>query len=74
MDTSTTPVPVNPTAPESEWTCRNAFRKKDGEVIGAFVCSKCGCRAETWFETPHGDRWSEPPRYCPSCGAKVVDE
>ena len=54
------------------WLREPAF--KADLVAFSYAHGLSGCRAETWFETPHGDRWSEPPRYCPSCGAKVMDE
>ena len=38
---------------------------------GWFVCSSCGRR--TWAFEGKGDPLS-PPRFCPDCGAKVVDE
>lgn len=50
-----------------ERTCRNV----GGEGRG-FKCSECGSHTETWFTTPHGDKWTEAPRHCPNCGARVV--
>ena len=42
-------------------TCRYAY-DPSGSRVAAFVCSACG------------QRRSEPPRYCPNCGAEVVDD
>ena len=42
-------------------TCRYAY-DHSGSRVAAFVCSACG------------QRRSEPPRYCPNCGAEVVDD
>lgn len=41
------------------------------EKDGWFVCSNCG--RSTWAFKGKGDPLS-PPRFCPDCGAKVVDE
>ena len=48
-------------------TCHAVFEldaMSEDERIGEFVCSECG---ETF-----GDGRDQVPRYCPSCGAKVV--
>ena len=42
-------------------TCRYMYDRV-GDRITPWVCSACGCRR------------SEPPRYCPNCGAEVVDD
>ena len=47
-----------------ERTCR--YDQKDGW----FVCSNCGRRTRAY--EGKGDPLS-PPRFCPDCGAKVVD-
>lgn len=63
---------------DSERTCRNDMEHDD-----SFVCSECGCHVrETQFgcsftETD-GKRWFSTSnehhlRYCPNCGARVVE-
>lgn len=44
-------------------TCHNA----SPQAWGTFECSECG--AQTWYQSIE-----TRPRYCPDCGARVVDE
>lgn len=44
-------------------TCHNA----SPQAWGTFECSKCG--AQTWYQSIE-----TRPRFCPDCGARVVDE
>lgn len=49
-------------------TCRDVFEvdaMSEDDRIGEFVCSECG---ETF-----GDGRDQVPRYCPNCGARVVE-
>lgn len=44
--------------------------------IGAWTCSKCGCKAETWWAT---DKNEFPLRcagsnYCGNCGANMRED
>lgn len=46
-------------------TCHDALPEKHGEPIeGYWECSECGCEIG-------GD--CDAPKYCPGCGAKVVE-
>lgn len=47
-------------------TCKNVADPYDG---GLFVCSKCG---EMW-ELTYGDLVENHLRFCPRCGAEVVE-
>lgn len=53
-------------------TCKNAKLYKD-----VFECSECHCSLELITEVcnEYGEPFSVPfmPRYCPSCGAEVVE-
>lgn len=46
--------------------------------IERFICSECGCRLALQDDDWEATMWLEGaamvPRYCPNCGAKVVDE
>ena len=44
----------------AERTCRMT-----DSYDGWYICSECNCQGQ-------GDQWHVPPRYCPSCGARVV--
>ena len=49
-------------------TCHAVFEvdaMSEDERVGEFVCSECG---ETF-----GDGRDQVPRYCPNCGARVVE-
>lgn len=48
--------------------------RRDPSPAGGFQCPSCRCISETWFTTPHGDKWTEAPVYCPNCGRKVMEE
>ena len=58
-----------------ERTCRNAAKKTDREFGNPFVCSECGADphdAESYycgFSSGEYD-W----RFCPNCGARVIQE
>lgn len=55
-------------------TCNNTLPQN----WGTFECSECGAQFEvnSVFITAGGTDDSEPviPRYCPGCGAEVVDD
>ena len=56
-------------------TCRNIANKNDREFGAPFICSECGADphdAESYFcGFSNGEHdW----RFCPNCGAKVVEE
>ena len=58
-----------------ERTCRNIANKNDREFGAPFICSECGADphdAESYFcGFSNGEHdW----RFCPNCGAKVVEE
>ena len=57
-------------------TCRNVCEWNTSGTFH-FTCSECGAEVccDDWGESPVfvGD-YKEPLRYCPSCGAKVVDD
>lgn len=54
-------------------TCKNA-----SGYLDVFECSECRCRVDIVGE--NGNEYGEPfsvpfmPRYCPNCGAEVVDK
>lgn len=54
-------------------TCRNVSGHQD-----VFTCSECRCKVEIVGEecNEYGECFYTPfmPRFCPSCGAEVVDE
>lgn len=54
-------------------TCKNESGYKD-----IFLCSECGARLEVTAEegNEYGDIFHTPfqPRFCPLCGAEVVDD
>lgn len=58
-----------------ERTCRNIAKKTDREFGNPFICSECGADphdAESYycgFSSGEYD-W----RFCPNCGAKVIQE
>ena len=56
--------------PEPERTCRNVY---DGRE---FECSVCGMQWHLLDREDGLEEWAHvrKPRYCPECGAKVVDE
>ena len=57
--------------PEPERTCCNT----SADVLkGPFTCSACDEYSETWIDIGFGDRMMEVPKFCPNCGAKVVEE
>jgi len=49
-------------------TCKNKYRNHDDR---SFLCSKCGYEAWTY-----GDSFCDPDefRFCPHCGARVVND
>lgn len=65
--------------PEPELTCRNVStvgHNSSGWLFD-FKCSECGAElcAEEMGNSPLWiDEEAEPISYCPSCGAKVVDD
>lgn len=62
----------------AERTCRNelsGYTDYAGRPVqGQFRCSECGEHSLTMFDIGFGDMASDAPRYCPHCGARVVEE
>lgn len=59
-----------------EKTCRNVSEWNNPDLFD-FKCSECGaevCSDEMGKSPLVVDECEEHPRYCPNCGAKVVDE
>lgn len=61
----------------AERTCRNelsGYTDYAGRPVpDQFRCSQCGEHSTTMFDIGFGDMASKAPRYCPNCGAKVVE-
>lgn len=60
----------------AERTCRNELSGYTDcmgrPVPDQFRCSECGGHSRTMFDVGFGDMASKAPRYCPSCGARVI--
>lgn len=56
----------------------------DDGGLSRFICSSCGCRVDRWQGNPPYDpitptmivpgEGTTDPRYCPNCGARVIEE
>ena len=62
----------------AERTCRNelsGYTDYAGKPVpDQFRCSACGEHSRTMFDIGFGDMASKAPKFCPHCGAKVVQE
>ena len=56
--------------PEDE-TCRNITEENP---VDDFVCSKCGIHLYDWIRKDDEDWYEYEFKYCPNCGAKVVEQ
>lgn len=60
----------------AERTCHNKLQDYTDyagrPVPDQFTCSACGAHSSTMFDAGFGDMVSDVPKFCPSCGAKVV--
>ena len=58
-----------------ERTCRNVSEWHD---VDEFVCSECGIKlrdwSEVWEDEEQSCRFEYAFKFCPMCGAKVVEE
>lgn len=52
-------------------TCHNIAEENP---VDEFVCSKCGIHLYDWIRVRDEDYYEYEFKYCPNCGAKVVEE
>ena len=55
---------------KEENTCQNITEK---DLVDDFVCSKCGIHLYDWVRVCDEDWYEYEFKYCPNCGAKVVE-
>lgn len=57
--------------PPEDKTCRNITKENP---VDDFVCSKCGVHLYDWIRVRDEDYYEYEFKYCPNCGAKVVED
>lgn len=50
--------------------CQNITKENP---VDDFVCSKCGLHVHDWIRERDEDYYEFELKYCPNCGAKVVE-